>query len=264
MQILIFLITFIKRKTKVLKPISSVVLSLLIIIISTTSTVVFSSEKDLPKLNLLTENYGKFNYSLQDREFEHKEIFIGGTSTEFVKKLMATTEIPYKMKLRAWSVSYGRALTKPNYGVFSTNRTEARENLFEWVGPIARYELALFAREDSDLVINSIDDIRDLRVGSYKGSAAEALIEKEGIHVSSLANDALNPKRLYLDQIDVWVSSGSSAYAFAVASGHPIKKVYVLRLSEMYLALNPGTHPETIKILKAAYTKLVEAGELEL
>lgn len=220
-------------------------------------TLSFSDDNVLPRLTLLTENYGDFNYSLQGREFEHKESFIGGRSTDFIKELMARTDISYRMKLRTWAVSYRRALNRPNYGVFSASRTEARENLFKWIGPIGQYEIALFARADSDVRINSIEDVRTLTVGGYNGSAATNLLEQQGVIVSKLRNDSLNPKRLHDDLIDVWVASDANAFALANETGYPdIKKVFVLKTSELYLAMNPNSDPDILTALESAYRQI--------
>jgi len=43
--------------------------------------------------------------------------------------------------------------------VFSTTRTESRENLFKWVGPIATATVGVIAKKDNYIKINSIDDL---------------------------------------------------------------------------------------------------------
>ena len=236
---------------------SIVIKPFVFILLATVTSFLLAEENTLPRLTLLTENYGEFNYSLRGRDFEHQENFIGGRSTDFVKEMMSKTDISYRMKLRSWAVSYKRAVTRPNYGVFSASRTEAREHLFKWIGPIGRYEIALFAKEASDIQITSLDDIRGLRVGGYKGSAATNLLEDQGIEVSKLPNDSLNPKRLHDDLIDVCVASDANAFALARETGYSnIKKVYVLKTSELYLALNPETDADILEALEAAYQQV--------
>lgn len=222
------------------------------------------SEDVLPLVNLLTENYGAFNYSLLNRDYEHKEENIGGSSTDIVKKLMAESGISYRMKLRAWTVAYGRALERPNYGVFSTSRTDAREPFFEWIGPIASYELALFTKKGSNIVINNINDLKALRVGGYEGDAATNILVAQGIEVSTLTNDSLNPRRLHDDLIDVWVAGALKAYSLAEESGYPdIEKAYVIQTVDMYLAMNPKTDPIVLEKLNKAFDTLLENGAID-
>lgn len=225
-----------------------------------------AAEVELPnRLALLTENYGQYNYSLTGRQFEHKSENIGGSSTEFVKLLLARANIPYVMKLRTWRVSYERALNKPNYGVFSTARTELRENLFDWVGPIARYNWVIIVKSDNNIQINNLDDLHGLKIGGYTDDALTQFVESKGIEVSALPNESVNAQLLHENLIDAWVSSDATAFQIAEASGHTdIKVAYVIRTVDMYLAMNKGSNPEWLTGLHNAYKELVAEGKLEL
>lgn len=219
----------------------------------------------LHRLTLLTENYGSYNYSLQGREYEHKGEHIGGSSADFIKKLLNHAEIPYKMKLRTWRVSYERALTRANYGVFSTGRTELREDLFEWVGPIARYNWVVMVKKDSPLTIEDLDDLRGLKVGGYKNDAVTEFVQSKGIDVAALPNESPNPRLLHENLIDVWVTSDVNAWTVAEAAGYTdIEVAYVMRTVDMYLAMNKETEPDWLAQLHDSYKDLVEAGELKL
>lgn len=207
---------------------------------------------------LYTENYGRYNYSLNGRDFEHWRDDIGGSSTELVKAIMAESGLSYRLRLRTWRVGYERTLERPNYGLFSTARTESREQLFDWVGPIAQYSWVLFKYSDNDLLINSIDELKNLRVGGYEDDAATLFLQEAGIEVSTLPNDSLNPQRLAQDQIDVWIASDASAYQLAQQAGYPdIEPAFVIRTVDMYLAMNPDTDPAKLQRLHDAYDRVM-------
>ncbi|PTY37416.1 hypothetical protein BGP77_12980 [Saccharospirillum sp. MSK14-1] len=211
---------------------------------------------------LYTENYGRYNYSLNGRDFEHWRDDIGGSSTELVKAIMAESGLSYRLRLRTWRVGYERTLERPNYGLYSTARTESRETLFNWVGPIAQYSWVLFKYAGNDLAINSLDDLRTLRVGGYEDDAATLFLQEAGIRVSTLPNDSLNPQRLAQDQIDVWIASDASAYQLAQNAGYPdIEPAFVIRTVDMYLAMNPETDTDKLQRLHDAYdTVMAERG----
>ncbi len=216
-------------------------------------------------IRLYTENFGRFNYSLQGREFEHREENIGGSSAELIKKMMAETQLPYRTKLRAWSVSYERALLKPYNGVFSTSRTESREELFYWIGPIGSSNTKLYKKKDRNIRVNSLDDLKDLRVGGYKGDASTIALIEKGIDVIEEATDAINPKKLDQELIDIWVASDASAAVIAEQAGYPdIEPVMTITTMHLYLAMNKSTPIEVINILQAAYDKVVAEYGLEL
>lgn len=218
--------------------------------------------ESLADLYLYTENYGQYNYSLNGRDFEHWRDDIGGSSTELVKAVLAESGLSYRMRLRTWSVGYERTLERPNYGLFSTARTESREDMFAWVGPIAQYNWILFKYADKELNVDSINDLNGLRVGGYQDDAATLFLQEQGIAVSTLPNDSLNPQRLAHDQIDVWIASDASAYQLAEAAGFPdIEPALIIRTVDMYLAMNPQTDPAKLQRLQDAYEKVIAGAE---
>jgi polar amino acid transport system substrate-binding protein len=219
--------------------------------------------EDLPKIDLYTENYGTFNYSLEDAAYEHDAEDIGGTAAEIVKLLFEEADIDYKMRLRTWSVSYERAVERPNYGVFSTARTESREDLFEWVGPVGQYSWILLAREGNTLSIDSLEDLNGLRIGGYQGDAATTFLQEQGFDVSTLPNESLNAQRLANDLIDVWITSDINGFKIAEESGYPdVEEAFRIRTVGLYLAMNPGTDPRVINRLNTAYDSLVATGDI--
>lgn len=217
----------------------------------------------LPRINLYTENYGSFNYSLEGAAFEHDIEDIGGTSTDIVEMLFNEADIEFKLRLRTWSVSYGRALERANYGVFSTARTDSREDLFEWVGPVGQYSWILLAKAGHNLNINNLDDLRGFRIGGYEGDAATTFLQEQGFEVSTLPNESLNAQRLATDLIDVWITSDINGYKIAEESGYPdVEEAFRIRTVGLYLAMNPDTDPRVINALNTAYDDLIASGEI--
>ncbi|WP_037338972.1 substrate-binding periplasmic protein [Saccharospirillum impatiens] len=215
------------------------------------------AENDDTQLYIYTENYGNYNYSLSGRDYEHRRDDIGGTSTEVVKALLADAGYEYRMRLRNWGVGYGRTLERPYYGIFSTARTAQREDIFQWVGPIAQYNWTIFRYEGSTIEVNDIDDLRSLRVGGYANSATTLFLQDQGIEVSTLPNDSLNAQRLAQDQIDVWIASDVNAYNLAEEAGFPnIEPAWIIRTVDMYLAMNKDTPAEVIDRLQTSLDRV--------
>ena len=63
-----------------------------------------------------------------------------------------------------WAQGYTMAQRQPNVALYSTTRTESRENLFKWVGPLATMKWVFFAKAGSGIKISSLDDAK--KVGS--------------------------------------------------------------------------------------------------
>ena len=214
-------------------------------------------------LTLYTENYGNLSYSTRGQSYEHSADYISGSAVTFVSDLLHLSGIDYRLKLRQWAVGYERAQEKPNNAVFSAVRPELGEgrNDFHWIGPIALDDWALYIWRDRPVTINSIDDLRSLRVGGYRNAPSTEYLVSLGIDVSTLDNDRLNPWRLKHDLIDVWITSRHKAYKLAFEEGHPdIVEALHLDSVELYLALNPRTPPEVLDRLDSAYRTMVRHG----
>ena len=85
-------------------------------------------------INLTTEHYPPYNIDLS---LDGSGVGVGGASTEIVLEMMRRSGYSYSMNLMSWKRAYTSAQEKNYTGVFSTTRTEKREKLFQWVGPIA-------------------------------------------------------------------------------------------------------------------------------
>jgi len=66
----------------------------------------------------------------------------------------------YEIKSLPWKRAYRYLLEEPNVVLFTVTRTEERETLCNWVGPVASSQLVFFARKDSSLVINRLEDAK--------------------------------------------------------------------------------------------------------
>ncbi|WLQ12543.1 ABC transporter substrate-binding protein [Hahella aquimaris] len=213
---------------------------------------------------LVTENYPPYNMSMNNSEYEHSGDQIYGVSADIVKMLFERAKLPYNMKLRAWHYAFEHAQRKAYRGVFSTTRTEERESMFKWVGPLVEDSWVAFSRPNESVSITSIDDLKKYRVGGYKGDiASEYLIEK-GVNVSLIDDDTLNLKRLYGKYIDLWISGPYSGPYYAKQAGYPSPQpAYVFNQAEMYLALNVDTPQQYVDLLNETLAKMRSEGKID-
>ena len=213
------------------------------------------------KLVLLTENYPPFNMSIEDKNFS-RESGIDGISTDIVREVMKRSGVDYTMTLRfPWKRIYDLTLKKPNYGIFSASRTEAREELFQWVGPLVNNDYVAFTKIGSKVRVKKLDDLKKYRVGGYKGSAIATYLKSKGIPVIEAHKDNANPKKLDSGKIDVWVTGDITGRYIADLEGYAdIRTAYKVRSVEMYLALNLDVPADVVKRLQAALDNMRQEG----
>jgi polar amino acid transport system substrate-binding protein len=154
---------------------------------------------------------------------------------------------------------------RENHGLFCTARTDEREQLFQWVGPLASIKWTLFAAPDSDITLSSLDDAKDLRIAGYRGDVMSQYLVDQGFDVIMNASGDVNPRRLVLGQADLWVTDGLVGPLVA-EDEHGItglRPVLVFRETPMYLAMSPQTRPGIVADLQQALDSARSEGELE-
>ncbi len=217
------------------------------------------------KLNIYTENYPPYNMSSSGAPYAHKEEEITGLCTDIVKALVTKAKIDYRLKLRNWSQGLKRAQTKANHAIFCAARTEEREKFFQWVGPLTNIDWTLFALKGSSIKLASLEEAKQYKIGGYKDDVMSLFLIEKGYTVNMLTNDSLNPRKLQLGQIDLWVSDGLAGPYVASELEEPVEVVPVLkfRATPLFMAVNKDTDAETMNLLQTTFKKMQEAGEVE-
>ena len=216
------------------------------------------------KLYLYTENFPPYNMSATGRAFEHNGTNIDGLCSEMVKAILNNTDLDYVIKLRNWDYGYNRALNKSNHGIFCTTYTESRAPRFKWVGPLTRNLWTIFAPAGTDLQIDRLEDARGLRFGGYRNDVMTEYLLERGYEVSALDSDDLNPKRLELGQIDLWIADRLAGPYFASQQDvEGLEPVYSFNDTELFLAINLDTPDATVEKLNAGLRKVRESGMFE-
>src|SRR5690554_5650186 len=91
----------------------------------------------------------------------------------------------------------------------------------------------------------------------------EYLLER-GYKVSEMESDDLNPKRLELGQVDLWIADRLAGPYFASQQDvEGLQPIYSFNDTELYLAMNPGTSDEVMKKLTDGLAKIKSNGMYE-
>lgn len=216
------------------------------------------------KLYIYTENFPPYNMSATGRAFEHKGKNIDGLCTEMVKSVLEATDLDYVIKLRNWDYGYNRALNKRNHGIYCTTYTENRASRFKWVGPLTKNLWTIFAAAGTNLNIDKLEDTKELLFGGYRNDVMTEYLLEHGYNVSAIDSDDLNPKRLELGQVDVWIADRLAGPYFAAQQDvEGLEVVYTFNDTELYLAMNPDTSDEVIQKLNNGLETIKNNGMYE-
>jgi len=236
----------------------------LLLIIAFTSATLFAHAET--KFTFFTEQFPPYNMTSDGKAFAHKAEKISGLCTDVVKQMLP--HLPYKtqIKLRNWDYSISKVKQKVNHGLFCTVRSDEREDSFYWVGPLTEIRWTLFAKPGSDIQLDSLEDARKYRIGGYNDDVMTLFLQKNKFNVSSIANDSVNPKRLLLGQIDLWIADELSGPYVASDSADIDDLTPVLSFKEtpLYLAINNQTDPKILKTINDAFEKVRQSGQIEV
>jgi polar amino acid transport system substrate-binding protein len=208
-------------------------------------------------LVITTEDYPPFNMQ-KDGSGE-----IVGISTDIVRAALRKTGTEYRLSLYPWARAYDMALQQADTCVYSTSRTEAREALFKWVGPLANNDWTLFGRADGPK-LTALDDAKPYSIGGVQDDATIEYLAGQGFKTETVSADRLNPKKLAAKRIDFW-ASGATVGAYLAAREGVSGIAPVLRIKEvqLYLACNKGVAADLVDALNAAIKQLRDDGGME-
>lgn len=123
-----------------------------------------------------------------------------------IKRRLGRTDT---LEFDEWKSAYQRGLSEPWTVLIPPSRTPERETLFKWVGPLVPEKLVLFARKDSNLLINSLADAKNVSgIATVAGYASEKLLKQKGFNnLVSQRSSIQAPDALKFGRVDLWLNS---------------------------------------------------------
>ncbi len=209
------------------------------------------------ELTFITENYAPFNYE--------KDGEVRGTSVDLLLKMFkqaGTDRGLNDIEVMNWARGYKLAQSTPNTVLFSTTRTEIREDLFKWVGPISPTRIAIIGRKDRDFEITSDQDLNKYRIGAVRDDIGELLLLDQGVPRESIYrtnSSKTTAKMLMAGRIDLWAYEDRVAFHNLREQGDDpddYEVLAVLEESYLYFAVQKETSDELVDRLQSALDKV--------
>lgn len=212
----------------------------------------WSQEKDdLRNLSFFTESYPPANFLVNDN--------ITGYAVDILLEASRLVGEPIEMNqltMQPWARSYRRVLTQENSVLFSTTRSEHRENLFQWAGPIADIKVVVLARKDSGIEIEKPMDMASYRIGVIRDDIGEQSLLAMGIPRDSMQEASyvtVLAEQLMKKRIDLLVYSQRAAFWWSRqvnVDPEMFQPVYIVREGEVYFAFNKSTSTDVVEKLQ--------------
>lgn len=211
-------------------------------------------------LTLTTEDYPPFNIKAENGKP------VSGIATDIIAEMMKRAAIPITIAMYPWERAKSLALSDGDTCVYSMVRNEKRENQYKWVGPVVSDDWALFAPQDSRIMLKTLEDARQYKLGGYHGDAAGDYLLTRKFQVDIASSDKMNPQKLAAGRIDLWIAGTRTGPFVASREGvRNIKPIFVFgeaRDYQMYLACHKNVPDATINQLNGILKQMQGDGTI--
>lgn len=211
-------------------------------------------------LRVYTENFRPYQFQSQTGELK-------GFGIELIEAMFneANIEIMDGIRMSVWDTAYQRTLEEPDAAIFMTVRNAARENLFQWVGPLAPRSMWLYKlSERKDIQAKSLEEAKKYTVGTYKSAQSDHLQELGFPKLDIILKEELNIKKLFAGRVDLIPATEAmmvSKLQELEQDQSSVEKVVLLddRFS-YYLAINKQADATLVQKLQKALDELKQNG----
>lgn len=147
------------------------------------------------KITFYSENYPPANFV---QEGELKGITI--ESAKLMWQKLSMKEQPIYMV--PWARGYRNTLLTPNSALFTMSRTEERENLFKWLGPLFQSRHMLIAKKSKNIKVSNLGELFQYNVATIRGDISEMSLQKIGYPELNMAKVTELERAFYMMQSD--------------------------------------------------------------
>jgi len=191
-----------------------------------------------------------------------------GMDIEIVSEIQRRVGNTDQIQLVPWTRGMKYLDSEPNTLLFSMARTKERNKLYNWIGPISEVSYGFYAKADSKIVINSLDDAKKVAsIGVYRNDIRDQFLTREGFtNLDRGNNNFLNLKKLMVGRDVVIASSSFGIIGETKRAGYSlsdVKFLYTFLKSQIYIAASQKTDPKVIGNWNAALESMKTDGTLK-
>jgi polar amino acid transport system substrate-binding protein len=203
-----------------------------------------------------TENLPPDNYLNEKNELVGDSVDIVGS----ILKVTGSTKTIKDIKVLPWATAYENALNNKNYALFSTGRTEKREKLFKWAGPLHEIKIVILTKKNNNIRIRSLDEVKQYRIAAVKDDISQQVMNSavKGLSLSLAANTNDNLLRLNEGTIDLVVADETSLKGLIKQDGFnpdDYESIYTLKEVKLWIAFNLLTSDALVQMVQTALDK---------
>ncbi len=196
---------------------------------------------------------------------------VHGIATEVVRAIFKEAGIKPEIEVYPWNRAYQNTLTNDNSLIYTINRTQKREPLFKWIGPILAKKTYLYKlKSRTDIKVESYDDAQKYTTAVILGhSLTTRLIAKgfqEGKELIVTPGKNVQIKVFLKGRSDLITGNQYTIHQSLKSEGYSMEKVepaLFISSKGYYLGANINTDDEIVERLRRANSKVQASGLVE-
>lgn len=224
----------------------------------------FASAGELDGITFLTENSPPLNF-----EKDGKVSGIAVDLLDVILKKTGANATVADVQLLPWANGYKQVQDTPDTCLFSMARTEERETLFKWAGPIMPLRVVVLAKKGGNVSITSAADLGKYTYGVVRDDVGMQLLQGAGVPEANLditSDNEANAKKLEAGRVDAWAFIETAAMATIKETGLDpanYEVAYVLKELPLCYAFNKNTADAKVDAFQKALDAVKAEGAVD-
>jgi len=218
------------------------------------------TEKAPEIIQMITEEYPPVTFMNNGK--------ISGFVTDIVREISARQGIPDSIRLTRWDEAYKLALNNPNVVLFSAERTEKREKLFQWVGPVGKNSSIFYAKKGSGIRISSLEEAKKVSAIATTDTwfNEQDLKDKGFTNLISAKLPTENVRKLIQGDVQLSIFTDITVADIVKNAGYSmddLEPVFTVSNTYFYIAISDGTSPQIVEKWQSVLDEMKKDGTFE-
>jgi polar amino acid transport system substrate-binding protein len=182
---------------------------------------------------------------------------LSGIAVDMVREIQRRVGNADPITVVPWARGYKEALSHPGVVLFAMSRTEDREGLFRWVGPLDETVFYFLVKAGAKVAPWTLEEARRLKaIGVYVNDVRDQYLTRAGFTNLDRADDnATNVKKLMLGRLDAVAVNLDEVKGLAERAGFKpsdLELTFPFLKTRQFIAFSRETDPETVARWQAA------------
>ncbi|MDE1464356.1 substrate-binding periplasmic protein [Spartinivicinus poritis] len=222
-----------------------------------------------PVIKVYTTDEPPLNFSTGKSKDSAAGTEVSGFATDIVREILTLTHnTTTPIVLLPWARAYQYTLHSENVFLFSMGRTKQREQLFQWIGPLAEKKAALYSTQQTQVTINSLDDAKAVSsIATVIDDSKEQYLKSQGFtNLSSSPKWSQAIQKLFINRAALLAQTDLDIPFIIREVGYSInaiKPVYKLYKFQLFIGTSKKTSAQLVNQWQQALNTLKKNGRFK-